>query len=55
MVLVGGVSEQTFAQYRSTPLAGYGIGSALYAPGVTAKDISERAKRFISAYRESRI
>lgn len=54
MVLVGGVSEQTFGQYKSTPLAGYGIGSALYAPGVTASEISERAKRFLSAYQESR-
>ena len=54
MVLVGGVNEQTFAQYKTTPLAGYGIGSSLYASGVTAKEISERAKRFISAYRESR-
>lgn len=54
MALVGGVNEQTFAQYKSTPLAGYGIGSSLYSPGVNAVEIGERARRFIKAYKDSR-
>jgi 2-dehydro-3-deoxyphosphogalactonate aldolase len=54
MALVGGVNEKTFAEYNSTPLAGYGIGSSLFSPGVTAIEIGERARRFIKAYRESR-
>lgn len=54
MALVGGVNESTFADYRSTPLAGYGIGSSLYAPGVSAKEIGQRARRFIKAYKDSR-
>lgn len=54
MALVGGVNEQTFTQYQSTPLAGYGIGSSLFAPGVGAKEIGERARRFIKAYKDSR-
>lgn len=54
MALVGGVNEQTFTQYQSTPLAGYGIGSSLFAPGVSAKEIGERARRFIKAYKDSR-
>ena len=52
MALVGGVNEQTFAQYKSTPLAGYGIGSSLYSPGVNAVEIGERARRFIKAYQD---
>jgi 2-dehydro-3-deoxyphosphogalactonate aldolase len=54
MALVGGVNEQTFAQYKSTPLAGYGIGSSLYSTGVNAHEIGERARRFIKAYKDSR-
>ena len=54
MVLVGGVGEASFATYASTPLAGYGIGSSLYAPGVTAEEVGLRATRFIKAYQASR-
>lgn len=54
MALVGGVNEQAFAHYKSTPLAGYGIGSSLYSSGVGAKEIGERARRFIKAYKDSR-
>ena len=54
MVLVGGVSEASFANYAATPLAGYGIGSALFAPGVSPVEVGRRAARFIEAYRESR-
>jgi 2-dehydro-3-deoxyphosphogalactonate aldolase len=50
---VGGVNEHSFTQYKSTPLAGYGMGSSLFAPGVTAQEIGERARRLIKAYRES--
>ena len=55
MVLVGGVSEASFATYAATPLAGYGIGSALFAPGVAPVEVGRRATRFIEAYRESRV
>jgi 2-dehydro-3-deoxyphosphogalactonate aldolase len=54
MVLVGGVGEASFATYSATPLAGYGIGSSLYAPGVTADEVGQRATRFITAFRQSR-
>jgi 2-dehydro-3-deoxyphosphogalactonate aldolase len=54
MVLVGGVSEASFETYAATPLAGYGIGSALFAPGVTPAEAKARAARFIAAYRKSR-
>lgn len=54
MALVGGVNENTFAQYHATPLAGYGIGSSLYSTAVSATEIGARARRFIKAYKDSR-
>jgi len=48
------VGEASFATYALTPLAGYGIGSSLYAPGVTAEEVGLRAARFIKAYQASR-
>jgi 2-dehydro-3-deoxyphosphogalactonate aldolase len=54
MVLVGGVGETSFETYAATPLAGYGIGSSLYAPGVTPQEVGRRARAFITAFRKSR-
>jgi len=54
MVLVGGVGEASFSTYAATPLAGFGIGSSLYAPGVTPEEVGLRASRFIQAYQASR-
>ena len=53
MVLVGGVNDTSFASYAATPLAGYGLGSSLFTPGVEAAEIKKRASRFIHAYRAS--
>lgn len=50
MVLVGGVNEESFARYRSTPLAGYGLGSTLFTPNMTAHDVRARAHSLLSAY-----
>ncbi len=54
MVLVGGVSEASFASYAASPLAGYGIGSTLYAPRTAPDEVGRRATRFITAYQASR-
>ena len=53
MVLVGGVSVETPASYRGSPLAGLGIGSALYKPGDTATVVHEKATHFVKAWRET--
>jgi len=39
LVLVGGVSAGNLRDYAETPLAGYGIGSALYKPGRSPAEI----------------
>lgn len=54
MVLVGGVNEMSFASYASTPLAGYGLGSSLFKPGIDAAEIKMRATRLMTAYRAVR-
>jgi 2-dehydro-3-deoxyphosphogalactonate aldolase len=47
---VGGISVDNMAAYRAAGASGFGIGSALYAPGMTAAQVSENAMKFIAAY-----
>jgi 2-dehydro-3-deoxyphosphogalactonate aldolase len=49
LVLVGGVTPDTPGLYAGSPVAGYGIGSALFKPGVTPDEVRERARAFVSA------
>ncbi|WP_421854307.1 2-dehydro-3-deoxy-6-phosphogalactonate aldolase [Novosphingobium sp.] len=48
---VGGISPTTMAPWHTAGAAGFGIGSALYSPGVTTEALAERAAAFIAAYR----
>lgn len=48
---VGGISPTTMAPWHAAGAAGFGIGSALYSPGVTPGALAERAAAFIAAYR----
>lgn len=48
---VGGIAPQTMADYVAAGAAGFGIGSALYKPGLSAAEVSERARHFVSAWR----
>lgn len=48
---VGGISPTTMAPWHAAGAAGFGIGSALYSPGVTTEALAERAAAFIAAYR----
>lgn len=47
---VGGITPQRMAEYRAAGAAGFGIGSALYAPGVDAAEVARRAHAFIAAW-----
>jgi 2-dehydro-3-deoxyphosphogalactonate aldolase len=53
LVIVGGVSPETLPAYAATPVAGYGIGSALFKPGLAAAEVGERARSFVAAWREA--
>jgi 2-dehydro-3-deoxyphosphogalactonate aldolase len=47
---VGGISVGNMAAYRAAGASGFGIGSALYAPGMTPGDVAENARTFAAAY-----
>jgi len=46
---VGGITPEKMADYRGAGAAGFGLGSALYKPGMSAEQVSENARRFIGA------
>lgn len=46
---VGGIAPDNMGPWREAGAAGFGLGSALYKPGFTAADVSERAKAFVAA------
>ncbi|HZS83188.1 MAG TPA: 2-dehydro-3-deoxy-6-phosphogalactonate aldolase [Stellaceae bacterium] len=48
---VGGITPASMAAYRAAGAAGFGLGSALYKPGMSAGEIGANAARFIAALR----
>jgi 2-dehydro-3-deoxyphosphogalactonate aldolase len=47
---VGGITPGNMAAYRAAGASGFGIGSALYAPGMTAAKVAENAMAFMAAW-----
>jgi len=47
---VGGIVPAAMAAWRAAGAAGFGLGSALYAPGIDAAEVRRRAERFIAAW-----
>lgn len=50
---VGGVGADNFTQWREAGANGFGIGTAIYKPGLGAGDVKERAQRLVAAYDEA--
>lgn len=48
---VGGIAPDTMQPWRDAGAAGFGLGSALYKPGLTALEVGERAAAFVAAIR----
>jgi 2-dehydro-3-deoxyphosphogalactonate aldolase len=48
---VGGITPQTMTDYIAAGADGFGLGSALYRPGMTAADLARQAMAFVAAYR----
>jgi 2-dehydro-3-deoxyphosphogalactonate aldolase len=48
---VGGITPDTMAAYRAAGAVGFGLGSALYKPGMTVAEVAARATRFAAAWR----
>lgn len=47
---VGGIAPETMAVYRQAGASGFGLGSALYSPGLSAADVAQRARAFVQAW-----
>jgi 2-dehydro-3-deoxyphosphogalactonate aldolase len=50
---VGGITPDNMAVYRSAGATGFGLGSALYAPGRNTELVSEKAAAFVRAWQAS--
>jgi 2-dehydro-3-deoxyphosphogalactonate aldolase len=48
---VGGIAPDTMAVYVKAGAAGFGLGSALYSPGLSAAEVGQRARAFVQAWR----
>ena len=50
---VGGITPDNMAAYRTAGASGFGLGSALYAPGRSAAQVQEMAQAFVRAWQSS--
>jgi len=48
---VGGITPERMAVYRAAGASGFGLGGALYLPGLDATEVGRRARAFVSAWR----
>lgn len=53
LLAVGGVDAGNIATYLAAGIAGFGIGSSLYKPGMTAAEVGKRAAAMVKAYDEA--
>ncbi|MEM1237250.1 MAG: 2-dehydro-3-deoxy-6-phosphogalactonate aldolase [Pseudomonadota bacterium] len=50
---VGGAGPENFGDWIAASADGFGIGSALYKPGMSATDVGQRAADIVAAYEAS--
>lgn len=50
---VGGAGPENFGEWIAASADGFGIGSALYKPGMSVADVAERAAGIVKAYRQA--
>jgi 2-dehydro-3-deoxyphosphogalactonate aldolase len=46
---VGGITPESMAAWTAAGAAGFGLGGGIYTPGMTAAEVSERARRYVAA------
>ena len=51
---VGGITPNTMEPWLAAGAAGFGLGSALYKPGMTAASVGEQARAFAAAIAQAR-
>ena len=49
---VGGITPDNMQPYIDAGATGFGLGSALYKPGITAKDVALNAKKFVKGWQQ---
>ena len=49
VLAVGGVNAQTISAWHKAGAAGYGVGSSIYKPGISAADVRVKAKALVAA------
>lgn len=54
LVPVGGITPHTMAEFIAAGATGFGLGSALYKPGMSAADVRRTAADYVSAWRSCR-
>ena len=53
LVPVGGIAPESMAAYVAAGATGFGLGSAIYKPGMTPPDVRRAAEAFIAAWRKA--
>lgn len=53
LIVVGGITPDKIAAYRAAGASGFGLGSALFAPGLSPGDVATRARAFVAAVAEA--
>ena len=51
---VGGIVPSVLEEWHKAGAAGYGLGSALYVPGMDAATVGDRARAFVAAWQALR-
>jgi 2-dehydro-3-deoxyphosphogalactonate aldolase len=49
---VGGITPDNMAAYLAAGASGFGLGSALYAPGKSAQAVQQQAQAFVRAFKD---
>jgi 2-dehydro-3-deoxyphosphogalactonate aldolase len=52
---VGGANPDNFREYFDAGCVGFGLGSYIYKPGMTAEEVAARARTAVAAYDQGRI
>lgn len=50
LVPVGGITPDNLSVFAQAGASGFGLGSALYKPGLTATDVGQNARAFVAAW-----
>jgi 2-dehydro-3-deoxyphosphogalactonate aldolase len=51
---VGGANPDNFGDYFAAGCAGFGLGTYIYKPGMSAADVAQRAIAAVAAYEQRR-